>query len=408
MISFLERLLSSAKEVEIGYRETEKFFTDEKEEEIEEAREQAQELMDKTEEIIPELDKGLDDFEDYEDEKSIKAVEDVTENFYRSRKKMVEDFSPSENIEDHREDLEQFLNDFQDVSGKEAAVMDRIKKDSNKLFKEIKELEEHLEDINEFLDEEYSPVRKLENLKNLVKQIEESEDEKERLEQKKDSIDVESLKNEITKKKEEIEDLENSERWQEKEEVEQKIERLKDRREDSLKTVSKNGSRMERGLKKVLYQVRENGKEFNKSIEKLERINNGEFENVENPGPELQEASKLIADEELLGDRQLQKFTDAVKDFESFDTEMEKAEQYGRQVEKLESRLEEFEVTEEKKQVEKNMKMLKTELKESLERKDQIDEKIKIQKDKRRDLLEELEEVLNSSMKHEIEVSENQ
>lgn len=406
MIELLRKFLDSSKELEIEYNVATQFFRDEKETEINSSLERSEELVSATENIIEDLKSGLEGFKDYRDSKRLKAVEDVSENFYKSRMKIIDSFNPSPNPEQHLEDTREFLDEFEDLTRKEAAVMDRVKKDLPELFKAIEQLNSHLAELEEFVEEDYGVVRTEAKLEELTEEVKELENSIEQTGKEKEDIDMERTREKIQGKEEELEQLMDSEAWEEKKQMEERRKDLKDRRKSLLGDLSKNVSKMERGLKKVVYTVENQGTSFKGDLGKLEKIRNEEFRELEEPEKELEEALKLVEDKKFIGDRQIQRFREAVESMKEFDSRMGEIHKLEKEIEELKQQSRNLDVRDRKKSIEKEKKVLEEKLDEKEEQKKLLEERLEGHRTEREQKLDDIEKLLNSSTRHEVELEE--
>ena len=406
MIDFLKNIFSSEEDVELSYKDAEKFYKAERSNALEEAREKETELVEKTSDILEEISSEIKQFEGYEDHQNIQAVEDVAENFFHSRKKLLEEFEPSEEIEQHAEDLEQFLSEFEDLSRKENAVMQRVKKDFNSLFKTIENLNNHLEDIEQFLEEEYSSIYELEDLKQIIEDIVHFNQEISDLETKLEDKSIEQLEKKIEAKEKEIDALKNSDKWQNKGYIEDRITETQNERDSLVKNLSKNVSKIDRGIKKLIYSIENGQAEFEEDIEELKKLRKKEFDSIKNPETLIEEVAKVVEEEDLLDNTQKKKFEDAVEKFESLDRDLDKIDRLEREEEELKNQYENLDILEELENVEKELDKLKEKREKRLEEISSIKEEIEQLRSSKSDSLKELESLLDSSLKDNITVVE--
>ena len=398
---------SEEEDVETTVEEAEKVFKSRKSKEIEDARATAEELVSRTDEVMEDLEQSLEELTEYEDAADIQAVEDVAENFYNSRKRLIKNFEASDEIEQHFEALDDFVEDFNDVSRKEGVVMKRVEQSSGVLSEKISNVVEHRDEMSDFLEKSYRPVNELEQIEEAVEEIrgfgEEKEEVESRLEDEKESI--EELKQEISDKNDELEEVRSTEAWEHKEDIEEKLNYLKSKKEDVERVLSRNTSNLERGLKKLLYSIENSGTEFEGDENKLEKLKNGSFSSVDEPLPELEEASEIIEEEDLLGDRQLEKFGDAVGEFESFEEDFRELEEYRNEIESKKDEFEALDVIETEEKLSKEVEKLKRELEEEEDEVETLEKKLEALEDDRDEEVLRLEKFMEKTLGVDVSLS---
>jgi len=402
MIEFLKKLFETQEDIETKPKKAEKLYRKYNSSKIKTAEEKSDNLIERTSDIIEEIETELENMKDYEDRQNIQAVEDIAENFFKSRKKIIEDFNPSEDIEEHSKDIEQFLSSFEDTSRKEAAVMKRAKEEFKTFFKTIEDLNNHLKNIEEFIDDEYTALKDLKQVKKLLHDLEKTEKRIENVEKEIESNEIEEVQNELEDKKKQIEQIKKGDEWERKEFIESQIEKTQRDRKRIVKNFSKNVSKIERGIKKITYSVENEGTAFNGDLNKLKALKRKEFKSVEDPGPMLEEAAKVIENKDLLDPSQKVKFREAVEKFEDFSSRIEKMERLTEEEKNLEEQLEDVDIVEKLNDVEKEASILERDLKNSKEELERLEDRKKELEKTREDTIEELEDLLNRSTRHSI------
>jgi len=359
-----EKFSSEPEEKKIEWSEAVDIYRERKSEEITSTEEEAEELVEKTGELMDRLDSDLEEISGYTDEEDLNVVEDVAENFYTSRKNLVKNFEPSEGIENHYGDLNEFVEEFNDVSMKEGAVMKRVEKSSGQLSGTLQELMEHRDRIGEFLSEDYDEVKKLGEIQEIAGEIKDIQEKIQELSQKLEETGTEDLEDQIRGIEQEIEDFHESEEWQNKKSLENELELLEEKKSQRKKNLSRKVSSIERGLKKLVYQVENQGKSFEGDLETLKQLLDENFHELEDPMPELRESSKVLEEEEILDERQLEKFRNGVKEFENISSDLEEIEEFSENIEKVENKLKEINLEDKENQLEKRRRSLKERIKE--------------------------------------------
>jgi DNA repair exonuclease SbcCD ATPase subunit len=409
-----DALSTKEEEIEVDWRNSPERFRKRKEKKLGESRERAEELVEKTERLLERLDDDLEEVKGYEDAADLNVVEDVAENFYRSRKRLVENVELSNDIEQHYDDLKDFLDEFNDVSRKEGAVMKRVQKSSGDLSGTLQELIDHREEVEEFLRNGYRPMKRVDHLEDLKEETEELEEEIERLEEQLDRLDTEDIEERIEDVERRISEFEESEEWEEKENLEEQLELLEDKKSKREKEVKRTVSKLDRGLKKLIYRIENQGQEFEGDFVTLKSLFNGNFRKIDSPFPELDEATSILESKDILDDRQQEKFEKAVEQLETFESDLEEIEGFEEDIRKVEEKLEDIDLEEKRRELEKEKSSIQSELEEKEEQIDNLRDTLEQKKtefeDKKREIEEKLDTYLQAdvSLEKKVETSEKE
>jgi DNA repair exonuclease SbcCD ATPase subunit len=342
------------------------------EEKLQKIEDREQHLISETDRLLDGLRDNLGKVDEYEDIDGIKAAEDIAESFYNSRKIMIENFNPEENSESYQEELQKFLEEFNDVDRKEKALMDRMKSDVAGIAQNVQNLDEALADLDEFNNNALNYRKDVEKLRNQYSQLEELQNKKEDAEEKleKTEDELEQLADEVNEVEETIQDLEQGEEWKKREELEKEIEQLNSDRKQIEKRLSSAVSNLDRGLKKLIYQIENRGLEFDGSKANLVNLRDENFTELERMNNDLKLAEKKIEKEEILTGRQLDDFKAQVSEELSFVSEAKDITELNQEIQGLREELHNFEVVEKKSGLEHRIEELENErnkLKDQLE-----------------------------------------
>lgn len=342
------------------------------EEKLQKIEDREQHLISETDRLLDGLRDNLGKVDEYEDIDGIKAAEDIAESFYNSRKIMIENFNPEENSESYQEELQKFLEEFNDVDRKEKALMDRMKSDVAGIAQNVQNLDEALADLDEFNNNALNYRKDVEKLRNQYSQLEELQNKKEDAEEKleKTEDELEQLADEVNEVEENIQDLEQGEEWQKREELEKEIEQLNSDRKQIEKRLSSAVSNLDRGLKKLIYQIENRGLEFDGSKANLVNLRDENFTELERMNNDLKLAEKKIEKEEILTGRQLDDFKAQVSEELSFVSEAKDITELNQEIQGLREEIDNFEVVEKKSGLEHRIEELENErnkLKDQLE-----------------------------------------
>ncbi|MFB6209308.1 MAG: hypothetical protein ABEJ56_04200 [Candidatus Nanohaloarchaea archaeon] len=386
MIRRILEKFGASEPVEIEELESSKeVFRTEKSGEIETVKEKIEEFNEEVGSILEQLESNVDDLEDFEDKKGRDIVDDVVDNIGDNRKRLLKDFEVSGSPDELHSDLESFLEDFRSMSRKEAAVMEEAHlKD---FFSDpLGDLEAEKKQIERFLESDYQTLEKYESLKQLIEKRNELENEKAELDDRIDESERHSLEEKLEEMKKELEEVESGDMKKEFRQLEKRLEELESRKEEIHREIGKAMSKMERGLKKLLYEG-EISKVSRAGSEILRDIRDGKREELLQKKPEEIEEAVESAKESFTGElldqntgEKLKKGADRLKDAGSKMSELEDIES---EIRKVEKKIENHEYPEERDRIQKKIDSLedrleeeKHKLSELRQRKNQIESEI--------------------------------
>jgi chromosome segregation ATPase len=401
-----ELLPEKQKDLQTSWRNAEEFFAERKASEIESAENRERRLVEETSDILGRLEEGLEAFDDYDDSRDLKIVEDVAQNFYRTRKRMIEEFEAPEDIEEHLEELEGFLEEFNDVSRKEGEVMKHIRKESPQLSEALEDLMEHKEKIERFVDTDYQVVVRQEMISDYVVDIEKLKQRLEETEKKLKGRDTREIERDIRSIEEKLDEIEKRGEWSEMKSLERELEQLKRSRKEKRRQIKSQISEMDRGLKKLTYNIENEGLEFKGSKKILEKLEERNIDSLDQVRPEIDKALELVEEEDLLEGRDLEKFRGGVEGLRSFRGMMDEIEELEKEIQDVKDRLSEFDLRQEKDELQERKDRLENDLEEKKENvRDLEEERNKAERNLHAKIME-LERFMDSVMYHDIEIEE--
>lgn len=395
------------KELELDYRDAPEKFRERKSGELEKVEEKKKELISRSRELSQEIEDSLDEIKGYKDTDDLDVVEDVADNFYQSRKRLLEDLTLSKDIEQHLENLKDFLEDFNDVTRKEGAVLKRVEKNSKNLSRVLQETVDHREEMEKFVEKEYTPVKKLEEVKQGVNEIKEKEKRIKELQHKLNETDTSKIEERIENLEEKIEDLKNSEEWREKNRLESKKQKLEDEKDEKISTINTDISKLERGLKKTIYAVENNDNSFKGGLSKLKSLKQHNFRENTSVTDELKEAERIVEKEDLLSDRQRKKFSDTVEKFFDLDSRVQKIKVLDEEINELQEKIEGFNVDSRLEKFEKDLASARKDLERKKNEINSIEQDLEKLNDLKQESLENLEKALNNELKVEVNLKKD-
>jgi chromosome segregation ATPase len=398
------RNLVSTREERVSEDDVVEFYRREKQAELENAREKADRFSDETSKILRQLEDHLEELRGYRDEKGIQAVEDVAENFHNSRKNMIQELEVPADIREHEEELSRFVEEFNDVSQKEGQVLKHIEKGGGGLPDANQDLVDHHRDLQEFLETGYSPVRDLQQIREKQQEISEKRERLEQVERELEQPGTEELESKVQEKKEELEELENSQDWREKQEKEQRIEELREEKKQMVSDLSRQVSRIDRSLKKILYSIENGEVEFDADREKLEKLADQDFHRVSDPSEELEEALRIIEENDIVSETQRERFSGSVEKLSDLEKRKDEMSEKEDEINRLEQQLEDMEVQEEKRKLEREIESLEDDLEEKKQERNELEEERKKLETEIQSLRKGLEQKLESSLSFKVEL----
>lgn len=403
MFDFLEQIFSSETEdIQADLQEAEDLLVDRKADEIDQAISKEESLKQKTDNILSELEEALEQIKEYEDEKDLKVVEDVTRNFYRSRKKMLEDFEQPEDLENHLQALKDLVKKFNDVSRKEGEVIKRVERRAKKVPEAMNTLEGHVGEIESFVDEDYGLVKSKEKVEELQEEIENLKNEKRSSSNLDDRIN--EKKEEIEEKETEIKELRKTDRWKELMSLEEEYEQAENQIDSLRKELSQETSKMERGLKKLIYSIENSDTSFSGSKKELVKLKDREYRDLENPDETCLKAVETAKDYDVLDQKELKRFKEAVETT-GFSKIIERLRELDRKLSEKEKELSQKKVRKELEDLQKEKTSLKKELEELKDEKEKEMESRRRKKEEIKSMETEIEQIIDRELEADVELS---
>lgn len=389
--------------VELG--DTLEFYREEKKDEMKQAERKAEKLMDKTDELLHEIDEALEELKGYEHEKGIQTVEDVADNFYNSRKRMLDRFEPPRDIQDHTKEFGELVEEFNDVSRKEGEVLKFIENQSGDLPQLIEKMVNHREKLENFLENDYTAVTGYHKLEDRLQEISDRQKELSELRDDLSTSEIKELKQRKKELEKKISSVEESTEWQEKIRKEEKIEQLEEEKEQIITDLSREVSRIERPVKKLLYSVENDDVDFNADQEKLRKLLDRGFYEIEGLEQVLNETERVLEEEDIADRDKRRKFLDAKVELSNLEDKKYEVDNKEEQIQELQNELDQMTVTEKRNDLREEAK----ELRQKIERKEDELEKDKEEADRLageiKDLEDKVENDLNKYLDPEIELA---
>lgn len=414
-MSFLDRvrdLISPPEDHNVHIDAVEEFIEDHHGDDIGSAQDEAAELMERTDELLDQLQDELDALREYEPDKGdiegagggqvppggikrqLQAIEDTLDSFVQSRTRMIDRFEPPDDIKDHAEAVEGLLDEFGDLSQKESMVVQQAG-NASRFPAVLGELNDHLDRLRSFLEEEYGVIRDRDRAIELRDRYRGLEEDIERLRSQQDDDRVADIEDEIAEKEQAIEELQESEDWQRRQELRDTIEDAEDRVERLQADLDRTASQLDRGLKKLLYAVENGDVGFSASLGPLRRLRDREYRAIDDPAPSLQAAARTIEEEGLLDSRQLDTFADAAGELEDLGDRLSRIDDAQDTLQDREAELEGMDVMDRLQELRSDLEDLRDRRERLQDERASMEDRIAEKEAELEDTRDELEEVLD-------------
>lgn len=399
--------LNQKSDVEIEIEEASDFFREEMQTEIKRAQNKFEEIQSEAQNSLEELDGVLEEMEDHSDYNDRKVVEDVMSNLAFRRRKMIERLELADEPRELQEQLEDFVDDFQDMSQKQDVVIEEaVLPDS--FQSSLKSLENCRSRLENFLENDYKAVESQERLENLVSDYERATEEIDNLEEKKENFEIGNIAEQIEEAESELEELKNSKSWNEYQELIQEIEELKSNKQELDQELGKAVQKMERGLKKLVYEIKNGDVNLETGLEILEDIRDGKKDAIMKRESErveyaVKEAVETMP-EDLLSDTQQNKFEKAASTLENISEYKEDIESIEKEIEELRQEKQNHEALEQEKELEKRIDGLERKKDRQESEKEDTEDQIDRKHSNIQEIEKEIQEILESSFNREVKL----
>lgn len=400
-------LLGLSKEpLELEISETAETFEEKKSKEIENAKDRAGAIRSNVIQEVEELEESLQEFEEFEDEKDRPVINDVVDNVVSERLEMIDELDLSEDPEELYSELNEFTRNFQSLKQKEAAVLEEAYL-GKKLSRTISGLTTQREKLGDFLESEYQVVTNYREVKQLLDRREKLLDEIQKFEGKIEELGVDQLESELENVEKKLSELEESQRWQKYEFLKGEIRQKKTEKKKVKSDLKTSLAKMERGLKKLIYQA-ENGDASVSKIDILEELrdkNTGYLlERPEKTVEAVKEAEESLP-EELLNDKQQHKFEESINEIKELPQKSERIRSLDAEIEELEKQVEDHEAVEEKKELESEQKTVRNRLEDKKDRKEHLEKQVTKRESKVDKVETDIREAMNESFDREVKIN---
>ncbi|MDY6780676.1 MAG: hypothetical protein SV760_09075 [Halobacteria archaeon] len=375
--------------LETSYDSAAEDFKEEMEDEIQKAREESDRVVSELKDAVDGLDDKLAEMEGESYDEDV--VEDVMTNIVMKHRRAVERLEISDDPVDIYREMEEFIEDFQDMSKKEQAVMRQAGLPDD-FYEKLEGVEESYEELGRLLESEYSTLERYRDLDEAVSERRRNLDKLEELREERDDLGIDEIKERRDELDAEFEDLKTSEVWEEYQSLKGELQEAKKEREDQIREVSQAISKTERGLKKILYESKNGDLSIGVDTRVLEEVRDSEAEEIlRAEAEEVEEAATSLRNElpeNTVEGKDREKLLNGLGTLEDASEYSERIDSLEDEIESLEDRIEDHEAATRKKEIESEKESLERSLEEKDEKRDELRKRI----DKREQEVEELEE----------------
>jgi len=397
-----ERLL---KPRQVTVRDAADFFEQQRSHEIEAARDEAEKILPGVEDQLDDLTSRLTELKDYKDPDGHTAVEDVAQNFYRTRKRMIDHFDTTDDLEELHSRLATFIDEFQMMKQKENAVMERIGEPTNSIFQQLKTLRRENQRLRDFLDGDYLPVKRKERLEELLGEIRELEGQIKDREERLGSLAEEDIRDEKAKIEQRLDEHRKKDAWDEKESITQDIEAKREEQDSIQHSIDVAVSKLERGLKKLVYEA-ENGEISieGEQLETLKRLQDGEVGDADTVTGALTSARERIREQDILEENEASRFLKASQTLLDLEAKRDRMEDIKSEISSLKDDRDSFSLAEKEQEIRDQIEEKKRELEDIEQERDRIKAAIREDRQKIEERTEAIHDLLNDAFARKIEV----
>ncbi|MDY6766312.1 MAG: hypothetical protein SVW77_03000 [Candidatus Nanohaloarchaea archaeon] len=317
-------------------------FQEEHADTISAAEDRGTELQEEVASVLADLDAALAGLQGYEDVEDRTVVEDVVDNIASDRRRLIEEFDTDQDPARLAEELDAFVDEFTRMKRKESEVLDVIGGDKDPVFEALEEVRTVKEQVTRFQNGKYQVLERRDRLADLCSELQDLQEEREAVRAELDGIDLAASRQRIEEIEAELDDLHGSEAWTEYERLQDDRAEAVENAEQARRRVTAAVKQMQRGLKKLLYSPdnRETGVE---ERDILEAVRDGEVDTVLAADADRVAAAAASARDalpnDLLDDRQQQKFLDAADTLTDFAALQQRVAAAQEEVEELEQRI---------------------------------------------------------------------
>jgi chromosome segregation ATPase len=364
-------------------------------------------LHDDIQQALDNVTDALNELKAYEHDNT--RVADVTTNVAADRLRQIDAFEMSDDPEQLHTALDDLIDDMRAVSRKEQAVLDHVEGPVKQVFRQVDTLEDQMDHLGQFLDTTYSVVQARQELDDLVDRWHRLREERDDLAQERDAVDTATPRNRLQKIDEQLDALDDDPEQNRKDDLEQAINELEDRRDSLQQEVAGAASKMERGLKKLLYEVRNGDVSLpHDHVQVLETIRDGtvaqEFTPPAGDIAEAVDASLEAIDRIDLSDRQQNRFRDGADTLRNLADIRETLQDISDQIATKQDELDELTIDERRAELTQERERMERRLTDRRKEREQLTDRIEQTEDAIAEARQAIEDLLDDRLHDNITV----
>lgn len=406
MFNALKSFFHDPEPVDLPPTDASTYFQEQREQELGRARDRASDHVDAVSTVLEDVEEALEQLANYSDDKGRTAVEDIVDNFYQDRKRLLNRFELPEDVEQVYEDIDAFIEEFRTMKQKEIAVLQNTVAASDDVFAALRELEDRHKQVEHFLDTTYQTMERYETVQDLVDEITTIREEITALEQERDSINPSTVTEQINAKEAELEAHAEKKAWDEKERIRNQIETLRTKQKEIETDIEKTRSKLERGLKKLVYAAEHDDVSLEPGVVgALRDIRDGSLDAIDDIPAVIDAATDAVQKHsELLDERQRTTFLDAAEIFQQIDGQFETLNRLAEEQQSLREKLTRFTLEDERQTIKREIEKLQDKRRQKAEKRQAIREQIQAKQDVLTAKRQEIENLLNAEFTADITV----
>ncbi|MDY6768526.1 MAG: hypothetical protein SVW02_00250 [Candidatus Nanohaloarchaea archaeon] len=381
-------------------------FAEEKAAAIDAAEEELEQIQAEVDDALDELDERLQALEGYEDVEGRTAVEDVADNIVSDRRRMVAQFSVPDEPDELHAELDAFVDSFKEMKHKETEVLKLMGDDKKPVFDALDRVKELRDRAASFIDGEHQVLERHRTLQEQVQELQRLRERKEELEEELDGFDLAARREAVEEVEEQLDELHGSEAWEDYEELRDELDQAKEERQDVRSTIETAMNRMDRGLKKLLYEAGHGDVSIGTGKEVLQDVRDGNVDAVLDRDPGIVEDAVEAATEalpdDLLGERQRDKFLDAADTLSDLASYADRLAELDDRVQALEEQVESHEAPQRENELSADLDDRGRELEEARKEKRKVREELEDVEDEIEQVEERIREELDAAFHRDV------
>ena len=374
----IKNLFRKPEKVVISQDKAIDFFENKRASSIELENKKAQELEKDIHNKFETLENCLRELKGYKSSSSNPRIDDTVENFYRIRMNLLEEIDLPEDFFELKDVLKEFIDNFETMKKKEQVVLKRAGEEVDQVFKEFRELKRTSNKFSNLIENNFKSVKTMRNLERISEEIKELKAKANNLKERKKNIDTSTIEKKINEVRKDIREHEEDDRWEKLKELKKEKEKLEDRKNNLKKDLSSAASNMERGIKKLVYEVENKDLELGKDVMTMvEKIRDRNFGSIQGCSEKMEKVIDAVEKRDILGKRNFENFREAAKTFENIEEYNEKIDDFDENIGKINEQIEEFSLEKEGKILKNRVKSLERDLEAEKNKLRKIDDELK-------------------------------